>query len=490
MRMRWLTGLAVLMVAAAAPRAQAQDDVRRLADALRGATPMIGDLRVLTDSIGGRATLSANNVAAIAWGVRRFQEAGLTAQAESFVLPVGWLERSASASVSGGASFVARIAAMPHSVGTPPAGLAAPLVDGGKGADADFARLGAGARGAWVLVERELLRDIDGLFAEYAASAETERRAWVAGAAGVVYQSSRADGVLYRHNVALGWDDTKPAVVMERAAAGRALRLLRAGVPLRLTARVAVDRRVQPTSSNVVAEIRGATKPDEIVVVGAHLDSWDLGTGALDNGANCAMLIDVARQMVRLGLRPARTVRFVLWNGEEQGMLGSWGYTVRHAAELDRTVLSAAFDVGTGAINGFFTGGRQDMVDAVGRALEPLHDPGPFTQLNVPIVGTDNYDFMMLGVPNLVANQESANYGPNYHAANDTFDKADTVAMRRNAAIAGAVVWYWANAAALPGRHTRAQVDELVRTTDLRAQMHIMGGMLEDFDAGRRPRRE
>jgi carboxypeptidase Q len=489
MRMRWLIGLATL-TAMVAPPAVAQDEVRRLAEALRGATPMIADLRVITDSIGGRATLSASNVAAVAWGVRRFREAGLTAQAESFVLPVGWLERSATASVGGGASFAPRIAAMPYSVGTPAAGLTAPLLDAGKGAEADFARLGAAVRGAWVLVEQDLLKDIDGLFAEYAATAEIERRAWAAGAAGVVYQASRADGLLYRHNAALGWDDRKPAVVMERAAAGRALRLLRAGVPLRLTAQVSVDRRIRPTASNVVAEIRGATKPDEIVVVGAHLDSWDLGTGALDNGANCAMLLDVARQMVRLGLRPARTIRFVLWNGEEQGMLGSWGYTVRHAAELDRTVLSAAFDIGTGAINGFFTGGRQDVMDAVGRALEPVRDLGTFAQANVPIVGTDNYDFMMLGVPNVVANQEAATYGPNYHAASDTFDKADTVAMRRNAAIAGAVAWYWANAATVPGRHGRAQVDELVRTSDLRTQMHIMGGLLEDFEAGRRPRRE
>jgi len=100
---------------------------------------------------------------------------------------------------------------------------------------------------------------------------------------------------------------------------------------------------VLPTEERVAAMLRGTSRrPDEVVVVGAHLDSWDLGQGALDNGANVAMLIDIARQMTRLGLHPARTIRFVLWNGEEQGMIGSWRYTEQHAAELDRTAIETA----------------------------------------------------------------------------------------------------------------------------------------------------
>ena len=119
--------------------------------------------------------------------------------------------------------------------------------------------------------------------------------------------------------------------------------------------------------------------------------------------------------------------------------------------------------VGTGNITGFFTGGRPDVLAATQRALEPVPTPVPWQHQDAPVVGTDNYDFMLQGVPNLVANQEAANYGPNYHAASDTFDKADTVAMRRNARIAAAVTWYWANAEPLPGRHTMAQVEDLVR---------------------------
>ena len=102
-----------------------------------------------------------------------------------------------------------------------------------------------------------------------------------------------------------------------------------------------------------------------MVVIGAHFDSWDLGTGVLDNGANAMMLLDIARQIVRLGIRPARTIRFVLWNGEEQMLVGSWKYTVAHAAELDKHVIAGSVDIGTGRITGFFTGGRPEVAAAV-----------------------------------------------------------------------------------------------------------------------------
>ena len=469
--------------------ATAQNEVGRLTEALRGPTPLVEDLRDLTDRIGGRATGSAANRAAVEWALERFRAAGVDAQAEWFQMPALWLERRSTASITGAASFASRIAALPFSSGSGGRPLQGLLLDGGRGAETDFQRLGTAARGAWLMIEEDELRDLDGLFREYAETAEIERRAWAAGVLGVVYQASRPEGVLYRHNAALGWDNVHPVLAMERAAAARALRLLRAGRTLRLAATIDVARGGVYSAANVIGEIRGVTKPDEIVIVGAHLDSWDLGQGALDNGCNVAMLIDVARQMVRLGLRPARTIRFVLWNGEEQGMVGSWQYTVQHAADLGRIVLASAYDIGTCNTVGFLTGGRPDVLAAVQRAVEPLQGFGTWQHQDVPAVGTDNYDFMLQGVPNIVANQESANYGPNYHAATDTFDKADTVALRRNAQIAAAVTWYFANADSLPGRQTMAQVEELVRTTDLRAQMRMLGDLRDAWDSRTRPRR-
>jgi hypothetical protein len=332
------------------------------------------------------------------------------------------------------------------------------------------------------------LRDLDGLFREYTEGVGIEQRGFAAGAAGVIYQGSRPGNNLHRHNATLGYANRHPVLAMERDGAARALRLLRAGTPLTISPVVSVDVGPPYESWSVIGEIRGASKPDEIVIVGAHLDSWDLGTGALDNGANVAMLVDVARQIRRLGLRPARTIRFALWNGEELGFFGSFGYTLSHRAELDRHVMAASFDIGTGRITGFFTGGRRDLIPVLDHGLLPVSGLGPFVHPDIPIVGTDNFDFMMQGVPNLIATQESANYGPNYHARSDEFGRADLRQLRLNAAIAAATTWGFATLDLSLPRQTAAQVDSMVRNTDLPDQMKSFN-VYDAWVAGKRGRR-
>jgi Zn-dependent M28 family amino/carboxypeptidase len=199
------------------------------------------------------------------------------------------------------------------------------------------------------------------------------------------------------------------------------------------------------------------------------------------------MMIDIARQMVRLGLRPSRTVRFALWNGEEQGLNGSLGYTRSHLGEMDGHVVAGSVDIGCGRITGFFTNGRAELAAAVDRHLAPIAGLGPFTQIDIPIVGTDNFDFMLQGVPNLVANHEPASYGPNYHARSDEFDKCDAVQLRLNAAVVAAVVHGFARDEARLPRHSRADVEALVRTTDLGQQMKTFG-YLDAWNAGTRGR--
>ncbi len=488
-----LLGAPALAAEPSKPAAKAPDASRaeaaRLVSAFLGDTPLLNDLQSLVDEVGGRATGSPANLRSVDWALARFREAGVEARKEPFQMPGLWLERSASATVRGkGLEFSPRIAAMPFSTATPKGGLTAPLLDAGKGTDKELKALGEKAKGAFLLVDTTELKNVDDLFREYAEAAEIEQRAFAAGVAGVVYVGSRPNNLLYRHNVSVGMRNTRPMMVMERDGALRAQRLLRTGKALTLTAEL--DLQIGPAyeSYNVIGEIRGSTRPDEVVVLGAHLDSWDLGTGALDNGANVVALIDVARQMKRLGIKPARTLRFALWNGEEQGMFGSEGYVKAHEAELDKHVMASSFDIGCGRINGFFTGGRPELPALVDVALEPVKGLGPFTQVDVPIVGTDNFDFMMHGVPNLVANQEPALYGPNYHARSDELDKCDPQQLRLNTAIAGALAYGFAQMDAKLPRQSRAQVEELVRTTDLGQQMKSFN-MLEDWTSGKRGRK-
>lgn len=470
-----------------APAVQAEDLTRLLA-ALLGDTPLERDLAWLSDRIGGRATGSPANLRAVEWGLERFREMGVSARREAFPMPTLWLERSATAVVSGeGIRFTPRIAAMPFSAATPAGGVTAPLVDAGMGSEDDFTRLGASARGAFVLVDQPPLTDVEGLFKEYTDAVGIESRAAAAGAAGVVYIGSRPRDLMYRHNVSTGNRNTRPMIVMERDGAMRALRLLRSGVPLTLTETLDIERGGAYQSFNVVGEIRGATRPDEIVLLGAHLDSWDLGDGALDNGANVALVLDVARQIRRLGLRPARTIRFALWNGEEQGLVGSMGYAASHAAELDKHIVTTTLDIGCGRVTGFFTGGRPEVAAATDRMLRPVAGLGPFVQIDVPIVGTDNFDFMIQGVANLVANQEPAAYGPNYHARSDTFDKCDITQLRLNTVVAAALTYGFAQDPVQLARSTRAQIEELMRTTDLAQQMKTFN-VWEGWEKGTRGR--
>ena len=467
-------------------------EVDILVGAMLAETPVFEDLRELCDTIGGRPTGSAANEAAIEWALETFQQASVPATAEEFEMPMQWQEIAVSAEISGDVAFRPRVVAKPFSTGTAEDGLTARLVDGGKGTADDFARLDAAARGAWVLIETPVLDDeigLAGLFAEYNDAVGIEAGAVSAGAVGIIFMSSRPKNLLFRHFASRVTENKHPILVMEREGAERALRLLRAGRDLRLKATIEVDRGYAYRSRNVIGEIRGSSNPEEIVIFGAHLDSFDLGTGALDNGANVAMLIDIARQIERLDLQPRRTIRFALWNGEEQGLVGSWRYTERHEAELDRHVVAASIDIGTGAITGFFTNGRAELASQVDEYLRPVAGLGPFQQLNVPVVGTDNFDFMIEGVPNLIANQADANYASNYHAESDTFDKVDQPQLKQNAAIAAALIWAFANDDERLPRQSHAEIAQLIDTTDLEQQMRNFA-VWQGWESGERGRHE
>ncbi len=489
-----ILSLVILLSCGARARAQEKpnpdDDAQKLVAALLGETPLLTDLQFLTDVIGGRPTGSQANLRSVNWGLKRFLEAGVEVTREEFEMPGRWVEKSARAEVQGDATFSARIAAMPFSSGTTLDGLEGMLIDGGSGSALDFNNLGARCKNAFVLIETPELTDFDGLFREYTEGALIEKRAFAQGAMGVVYMGSRPNNVLYRHNASLGIKNKHPLMIMERDAASRALRLLRTDRDLNLHVVLDIESGGPYSSYNVIGEIKGRDRPEEIVVIGAHLDSWGLGTGALDNGCNVAMVIDIARQMKKHGIQPRRTIRFALFNGEEQGFYGSWGYVKLHADELDRHVMASSYDIGSGRINGFFLNGPAGLAGFLEKAVLPVQGLGPFTNIDAPIVGTDNYDFMMEGIVNLVANQEPANYGPNYHARSDTYDKVDLVQLRLNAAIAAAVTYAFADERIIRWkRQSRVNLEKLIQGTDLEEQMRTFG-VWEDWVAKKRGRKD
>jgi carboxypeptidase Q len=455
-----------------------------------GASPLADNLRRLTDEIGGRVTGSPAVAKAVAWGVAGFRDAGVDeVRTEKFTVPVTWSEGNSHLEVLSGAPFATHVVSVGWSPATPAGGVEANLVDVGMGDEGDFARAGDGARGAILLVHSEVLRTFAGLFAEYMHDPGVLSRASAAGARAVLWMSTRDAMLLYRHSsTADGSLEMLPQAIVAREDAERLARDLAAGQKLRVRLELPNKIGGPAEQENVVAEIRGREKPDEFVVLGAHLDSWELGTGALDDGCNAALVIEAARDIHLTGLRPRRSIRFVLFGGEEQGMLGSRAYVLAHRTELDRAIAAIVFDEGTGRIAGFSLGGRRDVEPGVRESLEPLASWGVNKNTYDAFWGTDNFDFLLEGVPNLVANQEEANYMPNYHAASDTYDKVDMVNLKLNTAVAGLLAFSIAEHSAPLGRRlSHSEIDALLKQTGLDTQMKTVN-LWQSWQGGQRGR--
>ncbi|MGH9710974.1 MAG: M20/M25/M40 family metallo-hydrolase, partial [Candidatus Acidiferrales bacterium] len=345
-----------------------------------GPSALESNLRQLTDFVGGRVTGTPAADKAIDWAVQAFRAAGVDeVLTENFTVPVGWSEGRTHLDVLAPQPFPVHLVSIGWSPATPSGGLTASVVDVGTGDEAAFKHAGESAKGAILLIHTSVLKTWDDLMGEYYNQPAIVDRALAAGAAAIFWMSTRPYMLLYRHNLSLtGELERLPQAVVAREDAMRLARFISAGqsvkvhldMPNKITERVA--------SENVVAEIRGSEKPDEFVILGAHLDSWELGTGALDDGCNAAMVIDAARAIRASGSIPKRSIRFVLFTGEEQGMLGSWAYALAHRGELDHMDAAIIFDSGDGKVTGYSLGGRKDIAANVTQALKPLASFGPF----------------------------------------------------------------------------------------------------------------
>jgi hypothetical protein len=456
-----------------------------------GESPMEENLRRLTDGIGGRVTGSAEMAKAVEWGVAGFRAAGVDVHTESYKLPVAWSEGATRLDVSGAESFPVSLVSLGLSPATPPGGLEGVLIDIGSGTEADFIQAGSSVKGAILIVHTEVSYTWNDLFDEYRKPPPIIERALQGGALAILWTGERERKLLYRHtNSADGNLERIPQAVIAREDG---LRLERAATayPGKVRVRLTMPNKIggPVEQQNVVGEIRGYEKPDEVVVLGAHLDSWELGTGALDNGCNAALVIEAARAIKASGLLPRRTIRFILFSGEEEGLLGSWAYVEAHRAEMDKYRGVVIFDSGIGRVTGFSLGGRHDIEPALREILKPFAGWDIDNHSYDASTGTDHLDFLLEGVPNLVANQEVANYLQNYHAASDTFDKVDIRELKLNTVIAAVTAWGIADRAEPLGpRYTRAQMDTLLKETGLDQELKTIG-MWADWQSGARGRK-
>lgn len=459
------------------PRAADDPQLARLVGEVLTRGTTVENLRTLTDTIGGRVSGSTAYDRAVSFALDRFAAYGYAnARRDPFELPTSWLRGSERLGIVAPADEDIPVAQFGWTAPTPPGGLAAPIVDVGGGTEAEFGRAASRLSGAIALVHLDQLKgaSVDAILAQAMSLPPMSDRARAAHAAALLVSSPRPENVLYVEPLTFGTIGPLPAGTIGHDQAARLQRTIAAGTPVK--ARLVLEGRVGPsvTSSNVVAELAGTAGPNgEIILIGAHLDSWDLGQGADDNGVNAMSVIEVARAFAAVQAHPSRTIRFVLFGGEEQGLFGSLGYVRAHRADLPRFGAVVIMDAGSGRTISFNLGARPDLVDSYRRVLAPVAGLGALGFTTDPFFGSDNFYFMLEGVPALFANQEMAQYVRHYHAATDTFDRIDAREALINSALFAEVTYALASAPGSLGTHaTRetmlkalqdARVDHMLR---------------------------
>jgi carboxypeptidase Q len=212
---------------------------------------------------------------------------------------------------------------------------------------------------------------------------------------------------------------------------------------------------------NTVAEIRGAQLPGQVVILGAHLDSWDLGTGTTDNGTGSMVVLEAARAIARSGVKPKRTIRFILFTGEEEGLLGSRAYAATHAGDMDSIQAVLVLDNGTGAITGQALQGRTDLAGLWHQLLAPVASLKADSVRDANKNGTDHLSFLPYGVPGFNFDQISRGYDHTHHSQSDTYDKAVEGDLKQAAAVMAVTAVELANLPELLPRGPKSPVQPM-----------------------------
>ena len=421
-------------------------------------------LRTLADSIGGRVTGSAESRAAADLLLAALREAGFAdARFEEYPLESRWQRGRAVGRV---VSPVARTLAI-GSYGWVPGTkgeVTVPLVDLGAPPSNDLPVPADRVRGAAVLVEPHAVPGA----ASQVMRAALARALARAGAAAMLIPSDKPHRMLFTS--AFGFYPGGPLPVLSVAREDTLFlrRLLADGGPVRVALDVANTIDTAPSRErDVLADIPG-TAPGEVVLLGAHFDSWDPGQGAQDDGVGVAAVLEAARILKSLGVRPRRTIRFAFFSGEEQALLGSRAYVERHRGELDGLRAAVIMDSGAQTPRGFKIHGRSDVEPAARAILAPL------SSLDAARLGLeasfdmDHGPFLAAGIPVFTLWVDDGEYDIHHHAVSDTFDKVDPRMLALDTAVMAVTAYRLAEAAEAPGpRLSAAEATRLLEKLGL-----------------------
>ncbi len=434
------------------------------------------NLEYISDNIGPRLTGSPQLKAANDWTAEMFKKYGLTnVHLESWKIGHSWIRGTAKARIVAPAEHPLTIASAGWAPGTN-GPIRGPVVYFDAQKKEDFEKFRGKLKGAVLITSKpeplsppqkdEPYEDVSrpmqaplprkgdpippSPFANFAAAARERNEFFKQeGVAAVLRDSNKPHALLNMTGVGGEKFDIGPIPTAFITGEGYRMifRLLQHGpveVELEMTNTIADG---PMDVYNTVGEIRGSEKPDEVVILGAHLDSWDLGTGSTDNGTGSAAVLEAARALAKLDLKPKRTIRFVLFSGEEEGLVGSKRYVEAHKDELDKISGVLVHDTGTGKV---LTLGLHDNYQdrqIVDQVLSPLGDLKLLEPSIVRAFGTDHASFDDAGVPGFFCIQDGAEYTKTHHSQSDTFDKVWKDELNQGAQVLAA----WAyNTAQLP----------------------------------------
>jgi Zn-dependent M28 family amino/carboxypeptidase len=453
----------------------AAEDAQILSE-IRDHSQVMENLEYLSDEIGPRLTGSPQLKQANDWTAAKFREYGLTnVHLEPWTIAHSWTRGTAQARIVSPAGHPLTIASAGWSPGTNGV-LRGPVVYFDAKTKEDFEKFRGKLKGAIVIYQEPeslsppkpenlnggLIRPMQAPppvkgqppapspFAALQEAARARNEFFKQeGVAAVLRDSNKPHGLL--NMTGIGGEKFDIGVIPTAFVTGEGYRML-----FRMLKHGKVEVEIAMTNSfgdkpmdvfNTVAEIRGSERPDEVVILGAHLDSWDLGTGSTDNGTGSMAVLEAARTLAKLNLKPKRTIRFVLFTGEEEGLVGSAKYAESHRDELEKISGVLVHDTGTGRV---LTLGLHDNYqdrEIVDEVLAPLKELKLLEPTMRRTFGTDHASFNEVGVPGFFVVQDSAEYNQTHHSQSDTFDKVWKDDLNQGAQVLAA----WAyNTAQLP----------------------------------------
>ena len=387
-------------------------------------------MQSLTDGVGARFAGTPGAERAVEWALAEMRRVGLKNVRRETVKVPRWVRGEEQVEVVVPAPHLLHAVALGGSVGTPSEGLMAEVVE--VTSFDELKAFGERVRGKIVLFNKAMVRSRG--FEGYGTAVPQRSRGAVEaarlGAVAVLVRSVGTGAFRLPHTGALRYDDAVPKIPAAALAledADLLHRLLSGGkaAPVKVRLRLGARMEGEVESANVVGELPGQGQPDEIVLIGAHLDSWDLATGALDDGAGCAIVLETARLLTQLGLVPRRTLRVVLFMNEEFGLSGARAYAEAHKGELSRHVAAMESDSGAGKPYGLTVAGGEAMAQVARTLMEPLQSLGVTELRQVEETGADLIPLKSHGIPMLGVMQDVSSYFDWHHTAGDTLDKAD-----------------------------------------------------------------